>query len=672
MTTMRRAPPSLRERALTTRRDLIRLAVFLLFAIPAVARAAPEDPLVAPADGAVLATGIPHFLWRQTFEPRPDAMPSYEIEIATDDRFSRIVDKDRLAAVITRYVPAEELAPGDYWWRVAGVDAQDSRGPWSPARRFTVRPPDRVVEIPRGATFAQIQAAFAEAAARPPALVRFEPGEYRLDPEGATTFIDFKDATDLVVDGRGASLTFTGFLTFVRLEHCSRVLIKNFTFDYDPLPYTAGRVLAVDARGGTFDVEIMPGHPSPESNPHFDRDRKGMVVDPAFPRVKRGVQLIFEHAGWDPLGAGRYRFKAANRRQMRDLGPGDVYVLAPRIAGGFAAEASDDVTFLRLTAHAVASECYNSRYADRLAILQCGIRLKPGRFLAANNGGNNHHNARLGPWIEGCTWENTGDDICHVSGLIMGVDEKLAPAELRLPLRNPFDPVGPSVNLDIEPGDVLQFFDREAGRLLAERTVVGVTPQRRSLDVTLDGDVGNITPGRPGVERTRLRKMPDAGVTQVFNASRNCDQFVFRNNTVRNGRRIGVIAKGRGGLIEHNTFTGLGGGAVEFWNAPFEGLGAVDYVVRDNRIHDCGQLAREDAAIWAVIFPSDADRLHRNLLISDNEISGSDGHAIWLRDVQNAVVRGNVIEPLPGNGSPVDPIALRNTESVRVDDDRRD
>ena len=36
----------------------------------------------------------------------------------------------------------------------------------------------------------------------------------------------------------------------------------------------------------------------------------------------------------------------------------------------------------------------------------------------------------------------------------------------------------------------------------------------------------------------------DASLTQVFDASRCCNQFVFRNNLARNGRRVGVLAKG--------------------------------------------------------------------------------------------------------------------------------
>jgi hypothetical protein len=621
----------------------------LLLAAPAALHAAEAPLLIEPAEGAVLTMGIPHFTWRGGPAPDISAMASCDIEIATDDAFIHVVDTDRIAAVINRYVPDKELPPGDYWWRIAAVDAAGARAPWSVAQKFSVRLPERVVTISMNANFAAIHRALASAVTQTPVVVKFEKGDYRLDPAGAKAFIGVTNATDLVIDGGGANMTFTGFLTFVHLEHCRRVLVKNFTFDFDPLPYTAGSVLAVDAKAGTFDIEIAPGHPLPESNPLFEKDGKGMIMDPKFPRMKRGVDLVFENAGWQKIADRRYRFTAARKQQIRQIAMGDVYVLDPRITTGFDVDASDDVVFFNLTAFAVANEAFNSYFSSRLCILACGIRLKPGRFIAANNGGHNHHSARIGPWIEGCTWENTGDDICHVNGLVMGVEEKLAPDRVRLPLRNPYDAVGPSVALDIQPGDDLQFFNRAEGRLISERKVLSVSKLEKSLDVTLDGAVGDIVTGRPGVKRAGLKKIPaDDTVTQVFDASRTCNQFVFRNNTVRNGRRIGVLAKGRGGLIENNTFEGLGGGAVEFWNAPFEGLGATDFVVRGNRIRDCGQLAREHAAIWATIFKSGSNKLHHNLLITGNEITGFPNPAILLHDVQNAVVRDNHIVCAPG------------------------
>lgn len=628
-----------------------------------------ETPLLSePSDAAVLTTSIPQLRWQHVFEPTPANMPSYDIQIAADRGFSEIVNEDRIAAIIGWYVPEKELAPSDYWWRVAGVDAQGTRGSWSAMRRFVVKLPKRVVEIPKNANFDQIKVAFAEAAKETPAVVKFTKGDYRLDPKGATAFISFTNAHDIIVDGGGANITFTGFLHFVELAHCKQVEVKNFTFDFDPLPYTAGRVLSVNPHAGTFDVEIAANHPLPESNPHFDRDRKGMIIDPKFPRMKSGVSLVFEHAGWSKIAERHYRFSAANPTQLRELAPGDVYVLDPRIVTGFEVNACDAVVFYNLTAYSIANIGFNSLYTNRLSILRCGIRLKPGRFLAANNGGHNHHNARLGPWIEGCTWENTGDDICHVNGLVMGVEEKLAPDRVRLPLRNRFDDVGPSVALDVQPGDLLQFFNRAEGRLVSERKVVRTATVGKSLEVTLDGNAGEIVPIRPEIKRAGLKKVPtEEDITQVFNATRTCNQFVFRNNTVRNGRRVGILAKGRGGLIESNTFEGLGGGAVEFWNAPFEGLGAVDYVVRDNQIRDCVQLARKSAIIWATIFKSGSERLHRNLLITGNEITGSCDRAIWLCDVQNAVVRDNRIVPAPPGVKGIKPVTLDNTDAVLLE-----
>jgi hypothetical protein len=647
---------------------IINLLAALLLSLPIALQSMETPALFKPTDDAILTTSIPQFEWQRVFDPKPAEMPSYDIQIAADRGFSQIVDEDRIAAVIDWYVPDKESEPGDYWWRVAGVDAQGLRGPWSVIRQFAVKQPGRVLEIPKNSTFDEIQAVFAEAAKQTPAMVKFEKGDYRLDPGGAASFINLYNVNDLIVDGGGANITFTGFLKFVDLEHCQRVLMKNFTFDFDPLPYTAGLVLEVNAEAGTFDVEIAPGHPLPESNPHFERDRKGMILDPAFPRIKRGASLVFENAGWHKLADQRYRFTSANPRQMRELAVGDVYVLGPRIATGFDVDACDEVVFYNITAHAIANLGFNSNYGNRLSILHCGIQLKPGRFLAANNGGHNHHNARLGPWIEGCTWENTGDDICHVNCLAMGVEEKLAPDRVRLPLKNPYDTAGAGVALDIQRGDVLQFFNRADGRLVSERKVVSTETLAKSLDVQLDGDVGDIVLGQPGVKREELKSVQATNTpTQVFNASRSCDQFVFRNNTVRNGRRIGVLAKGRGGLIERNTFEGLGGGAVELWNAPSEGLGAMDYIIRDNSIRDCGQLTREHAAIWATVFKSGADRLHRNLLITDNEIVGFCGPAISLCDVDNAIVRDNTIVPNTISAKNLNPVTLKNTSSVLLE-----
>lgn len=105
-----------------------------------------------------------------------------------------------------------------------------------------------------------------------------------------------------------------------------------------------------------------------------------------------------------------------------------------------------------------------------------------------------------------------------------------------------------------------------------------------------------------------------------------------------------MLTKGTGGLIEHNSFAGLGGGAVEFWNAPYEGPGAEDYVVRHNRIQDCCRIRRTDAPIWAITFKSGHWRGHRNILIENNEIAGFPDRALLLHDIEDVVIRHNRID----------------------------
>ena len=272
-----------------------------------------------PSDREATTMRIPHFRWTQVAIPASALTSDYLIQISSDSEFTQIIDEDRVAAVIQRYVPDRELTVGDYWWRVAVIDSQGTRSRWSAPQQFSVTSPTRVLKIPKSADFDQIQKVLSEAAASESAIVKFEPGDYRLDPGEAEAFLDFSRASSLIIDGGGGTFTFTGYLKFVRLSHCQRVTIRNFKFDLDPLPYTAGHVRSINAREGTFDVEIADGHPLPESHPRFDEDRKGMIVDPSGPRMKTGVRLVFQHAGWERIGKRHYRFAAANPRQMSDL-----------------------------------------------------------------------------------------------------------------------------------------------------------------------------------------------------------------------------------------------------------------------------------------------------------------------------------------------------------------
>lgn len=650
--------------------------ILAIFLSPLAGRAAGPPTPVWPDDGAVLVLGVPNFRWVGEWAATPGNMSSYDIQIARDEGFRQVADEDRIAAVIMWYVPDTELAPGDYWWRVAGVDVGGRRGPWSAGRRFSVRPPERVMRVAAGASWPDIKRTFAAATTNTPAQIVFEKAEYRLDPGEDREFIAFASANDLILDGGGASITFTHPVGLMHLENCQRVMVKNFTFDFDPPAYTAGRVVRADKKGGTIEAEILPGHALPDAYPAFARDTKGMVVTEADGfAMKRGIQLVVEHKGFERIEGRLFRFRFEKAKTAALFSAGDIYVLDPRWpkeeGGGHGAGVfgGEDVMFYNLAIRSAANECLGSFYADRHAILRVRLERGRGRALSVNNGGNNHHNARTGPWIEGCLFENCGDDVCHVNGYAMAVAEQPAPDRLVINMRQPYDQFGVEAQLDMRAGDRLVFFQRGTGFMLTEAKVVSAAPGEKSMEVAVDRPIRGLATGRLiPAKGLGYAAQGNTEVTEVYNASRMCNQFVFRRNIARNSRRIGVLAKGDGGLIEGNTFEALGGGGVEFWNSPFEGLAAENYVVRGNRILNCGRLDREHAAIWTTIFKTGADRLHRNLLIENNEIQNFPVPAMLLRDVAGALVRCNRIAPAPASrpaNAAAKPIMLENSAEVR-------
>lgn len=656
-------------------REIVPLVFASLLASPFESCGAGPPIPIGPEDGAVVSFGIPNFRWHGEWPATYENMSAYELQIAGDEAFRQVVDEDCIAGVIRWYVPDKELAPGDYWWRAAGVDARGQRGAWSAARKFTVRPPGRALRVAAGADWAQIKETFAIAATNTPCRVVFDKGDYRLDPGQGREFIAFRSVDDLIVDGGGSGVTFTHPVGLVHLENCRRVVVKGFVFDFDPPAYTAGRVVEVDKKAGTIVAEILPGHALPDAYPAFSRDTKGMVVTETDGfAIKRGVPLVVEHGGFDRADGRRFRFRFQKAKTASLFSANDIYILDPRWpkeeGGGHGAGVfgGEDVIFYDLTIRSAANECLGSFYSDRHAILRVRLERKEGRALSVNNGGNNHHNARTGPWIEGCLFENCGDDVCHVNGYAMAVVEQPAPNKLIVNLHQPYDQFGVEAQLDMRAGDRLQFFQRHTGSLLTEAKVVSATPEDKVIEVAVDRDVKGITTGRLIPSKgLGYAAAGNAEVTEVYNASRMCNQFVFRNNIARNSRRIGVLAKGDGGLIESNTFEGLGGGGVEFWNSPFEGLAAENYVVRNNRILNCGRLDREHAAIWATIFKTGHDRLHRGILIENNEIQNFPVPAMLLRDMAGAVVRGNRIAPAPPtrlSNASAEPIALENSSVV--------
>jgi hypothetical protein len=107
-----------------------------------VLKARPEPPLPsAPAPRGVTRGTRVELSWTSN----PEA-GTYRLQVATDDRFSaKLHDLPGLTS--TTYT-VDDLAPGDYYWRLASVRADNDQGPWGAVRSFVMRPPPATLAPP--------------------------------------------------------------------------------------------------------------------------------------------------------------------------------------------------------------------------------------------------------------------------------------------------------------------------------------------------------------------------------------------------------------------------------------------------------------------------------------------------------------------------------------------
>ena len=563
------------------------------------------------------------------------------IQIATDAEFSEVVDRDAIDQV-ARYVPDQALAAGTYYWRVEGSSGVEQRG------QFAVDAVEHVIDIPLGSGMVEIRAALGQALAQSSTLIRFEPGHYDLHPEFEGTVFDIEQTENLIIDGQGATFDIHAIARLARVRFSKHITLRNFTVDYAVPIHTAARVDTI-APDGTMELTLWSGCVPPESVPRFMEEKRGLFSDPTFPRMAQDVPLlVYMKAAWEPLGENRYRLQALKASDLRNVKPGMVYVCAPRYkAQGIEIFNTEDVSLVDVTSYYLPGIGVVTNFADDLKLIRLQILRREDRLLGLQNGGTNMHGARIGPWVEGCRFENTGDDNNHISSLVLTPLAQPKPNEVVIGMNQPGTRVL-SADMDIRTGDQLAFFQRLQGTLLAEATVLSATVGAKSTRVVLDRDIPELTVGAKGQNFPRLE------VTQVYNLSRACGNFVFRNNSFVRGRRIGILLKSGPGLVENNEFRELGGGGIEIWNAPFEGLHAHDVLIQNNKFIGNGVAWRNRnawPAIWSGIFGGKSPQpLHRNIRILNNEFVDCAGPAMHMADIDGLIIQGNRITNPGGRG----------------------
>ena len=577
-----------------------------------------EVRLLAPQNGATLYVPHPHFYWQK--EAGADIEDRYRVQISRDEAFHTLVVDDSLD-VVSRLVCAKPLSPGTFFWRVRREDHTR----WSKVFRFTCGN-SKEYRIKKGATTQEVAAVITEAAANTPAKVIFEQGNYHI-----TDMIPLSKVKDLIIDGNDSNLTLEN--RFLDLKNCADITVCNMTVKPAREASTNVDVLAVDPAAGTLTVQVKPGFP--EDFPSYFRvNNKGNTIMRVVDEVHRGRSVT----GWGSGGGGKYRIEELGRRRYRIHGlpasnlekirPGMV-AYAKTYSGGFGeAHHVTRVTLSKINFMGMSGTIWLGRETNANSCLSCGfLPLTPEHYTGASGV---IGKGRIGSWYEDCRFEMGADDnvmdhqhpwpIANIQGDV---------AILRFPWMWP---------QDIRKGDEFVLWDCMNGERRRATRVTVLEVQDADGSPMVIEELNFRAPRRlvlskNAAELNRELGRPEdasflsAGKTSwdvldsmlLMRLSHNNQDFVFRRNAVTGGS-AGMLNNTTRALVADNTFRNLRGQAVHAGFSvhgrllPAEGCGSRDYVIRDNKMENCG--------VSAISVKSDAG-IGGNIIIKNNTISYS-------------------------------------------------
>jgi len=497
--------------------------------------------------------------------------------------------------------------------------------------------------------------------------------------------LDIDGAKDLTIEGNGGALIIHPNARAFIIHKSRRCAIRGLDIDYEPLPFTQGEVVRVDAKQGTFDVRLHDGYPDPPSqqwmqtnyiNVGWSAWRFGVLFHPRRPGTAWPLKVghIMINAVDRLPGQGRiYRITARRdfKAKVEHVVPGDRFVFRVRYSprernrklkglsvANIRIVESEDCLLENIRQYCSPNGSISlTDNRGRITIRNYNILLKPGtdRLTASLSDGIHCKNNRVGPTIEDCHFEGLFDDSINISCMAEVVTKVISDRT--------FAVRSAAIAWYIHPIDV-------GDKMVALRTVnaheigrakVQSVEYGRGHDrvITFDRSLPGVVAGKNARDRA---------ATQFFNLSRCGAGYIIRNNRFQYQTRNAMLLRS-GGVIEGNIINDVGGHPIalsngtQFWEGPIP----EHVVIRRNRIVNCG---RNTGLVMMVSGRQPGtDQLIRDVLIENNTIESLGyGNGMFLSNARDIQITGNVIRAgrveNPRGNRKLSPIHLRWCKNV--------
>lgn len=485
------------------------------------------------------------------------------------------------------------------------------------------------------------------------------PGRYRLQAERGS-HLSFSGIADVEIIADNVELVCTATVRALWFEDCSNVTVRGLAVDYDPLPFTQGRITAMAPDKSWLEFELIDGYPDHRLDGPFQ------LYDPSTRALRRG------DARWDEpiqsLGGHRYRIRKADRYRFDPAEDtevvGDLVVARNSFGKGGSPHAVElrackGMRFEDVTLFASPSFGFFERGCDGTTFLRCRVdrralgedpvkRAVP-RMRSLNADAFHSKDATKGPAIHACSARFMGDDAVNINGRYHFVRGSRG-REVRIVIID--------TNATIRAGEPVQFLPYAGPRpadamvVRSETDALPLTDDEKAFILRLRMDErtrGELLEGKAACHTLTLDREVDLAMgSAVCCPLRVGNGFAVRDCDFGDNRSRGILIKAGDGEVSGNRITRSRMHAIlvspEFWW--MEAGISSNLVIKDNHIMGCLKtpILVEARGGSRRILPAGAIR---KLSILNNRIDDGPWPLIHVTSASGPNIAGNLLPDAP-------------------------
>lgn len=515
-----------------------------------------------------------------------------------------------------------------------------------------------------------------------PAKVILEKGKYLMGPrQDNYGVIILNGVNNIEIDGQGSEILLSPVNSFIDIDNCANIKIRNLDVDYQELLFTQGTIKSVDVDNVSWIMTIQEGYPLPATNNkwvnYFYGDGRtggwwfGQLMDKNAQRLKFTAHDHYFVNSVEKVEGTERDYKITMRADQKVKMPyaevGDRFVINTRCSAydvGDSTTYGDDSTIAVDKSGDILFEnvnIYGSKHLGailrlnwgRIRFYNYGMKTKGDRLLAANSDGIHCVSNRAGIVLDGCTLMNNLDD--HIN-------TKAADVEIKS-IVDDYTYTASNGERALQVGDELLFYYPEGKAIIGRAFIKRVTYSGGTYTFSVDRKIEGVNPsGGTGY------------CTSVYNVNACTRGSVIRNSEFMYSRRHALITRSPNSVFENNDVIECGGAAVMAGNE-HDGTGGGEgpfpssFTMRNNYITAPG--------ITSGYYPIEIRCQGAGLgqpycidgfLAENNDINVDTGNStIWAFSVENLYLLNNKITSKKKLNDDVKPVLIQNSHIANID-----